>query len=134
VIITSLLGFQVLVSEKKNVGELVKVRQALLQERLISLVRLTAYTFFLLIYLLTYLLRGSTVLERPHLAGLLGRVISPSQGLYLQDSTTQKDADKHHALSGIRTHDPRVRAIKAHTSDRAARVTDFELPSLLLNS
>jgi hypothetical protein len=33
-----------------------------------------------------------------HMVGLLGRVISPSQGLYLHKSTTQKDADKHPCL------------------------------------
>jgi hypothetical protein len=30
-----------------------------------------------------------------HTAGLLGRVISPSQGLYLHRTPQQKDADKH---------------------------------------
>jgi hypothetical protein len=33
-----------------------------------------------------------------HTVGLLGRVISPSQGLPTQSNTTQKDADKHPCL------------------------------------
>jgi hypothetical protein len=53
-----------------------------------------------------------------HMVGLLGRVISPSQGLYLHRTTpTQKDADKHPCLerdSNPRSqqttgHDPRLR-------------------------
>jgi hypothetical protein len=38
---------------------------------------------------------------------LVGRGISPSQGLYLSTEHTHRDI---HALSGIRTHDPNVRA------------------------
>jgi hypothetical protein len=41
-----------------------------------------------------------------HSVGLLGRVISPSQGHYL----TQRINTDIHASSGIRTHDPSVRA------------------------
>jgi hypothetical protein len=47
--------------------------------------------------------------------GLLGRVISSSQGLYLF-TNTEKNTHTHtqtlniHALSGIRTHDPGFRA------------------------
>jgi hypothetical protein len=33
-----------------------------------------------------------------HMVGLLGRVISPSQGLYLHRTTQHKDADKHPCL------------------------------------
>jgi hypothetical protein len=41
--------------------------------------------------------------------GLLGWVISPSQGLYL-NTGQHKLTPNIHALSGIRTHDPSVRA------------------------
>jgi hypothetical protein len=41
--------------------------------------------------------------------GLLGRVISPSQGLYLNKGQ-HKDTVNINALSGIRTHDHSVRA------------------------
>jgi hypothetical protein len=36
----------------------------------------------------------------------------------MQDNTTQKDGDKHSALSGIRTKDVRAQAIKAYVSVR----------------
>jgi hypothetical protein len=45
--------------------------------------------------------------------GLLGQVISPSQGLYLHTGQHKHRINTHtdmHALSGIRTHDPSVRA------------------------
>jgi hypothetical protein len=46
--------------------------------------------------------------------GLLGRGISPSQGLYLHTEQYKHRINAHntdiHALSGIRTHDPSVRA------------------------
>jgi hypothetical protein len=46
--------------------------------------------------------------------GLLGRVISPSQGLYLNTGQHKQNKRIHtpniHALSGIRTHDPSDRA------------------------
>jgi hypothetical protein len=48
-----------------------------------------------------------------HTAGLLGRVISPSQGRYLHTGQHKHRINAHrhtHASSGIRTHDPRVRA------------------------
>jgi hypothetical protein len=59
-----------------------------------------------------------------HMVGLLGRVISPSQGLY-QRRTTQhrKMRTNIHALSGIRTHDPSNQPAKTLTSDRTATVT-----------
>jgi hypothetical protein len=42
-----------------------------------------------------------------HMVGLLGRVISPSQGLYLHRAAQhRKTRTNFHALSGIRTHDP----------------------------
>jgi hypothetical protein len=59
--------------------------------------------------------------------GLLGRVISPSQGLYLH-RTTQTNI---HALSGIRTHDPSNQPAKTHASDRTATVTGY-IPLLTL--
>jgi hypothetical protein len=45
--------------------------------------------------------------------GLLGRVISPSQGRYLHTGQHKHRINAHtdiHALSGIRTYDPSVRA------------------------
>jgi hypothetical protein len=46
--------------------------------------------------------------------GLLGRGMSPSQGLYLHTEQHKHRISAHntnnHALSGIQTHDPRVRA------------------------
>jgi hypothetical protein len=59
-----------------------------------------------------------------HTVGLLGRVISPSQGLYLYRTTQhRKPRTNIHALSGIRTHDPRNQPVKTHASDRTATVT-----------
>jgi hypothetical protein len=61
-----------------------------------------------------------------HMVGLLGRVISPSQGLYLHRKTQhRKTRTNIHALSGIRTHDPRNQPAKTHASDRMATVTDY---------
>jgi hypothetical protein len=46
-----------------------------------------------------------------HLVGLLGRGIGPTQGLYLHRITQHRKTRTHmHASSGIRTHDPSVRA------------------------
>jgi hypothetical protein len=86
---------------------------------------------------LFFLSCGSTVLLDPgrltyrrflepfrHMVGLLGRVISPSQGLYLHRTTQHgKTRTNIHALSGIRTHDPRNQPAKTHASDRTATVT-----------
>jgi hypothetical protein len=59
-----------------------------------------------------------------HMVGLLGRVISPSQGLYLHRTTQhRKTRTNIHALSGIRTHDPSNQPVKTHASDRTATVT-----------
>jgi hypothetical protein len=45
--------------------------------------------------------------------GLLGRRISPSQGRYLHRTTqTELTYTDIHASSGIRTHDPSVRAVE----------------------
>jgi hypothetical protein len=53
-----------------------------------------------------------------HMVGLLGRVISSSQGLYLHRTTQhRKTRTNIHTLSGIRSS---VRAIKALASVRAA--------------
>jgi hypothetical protein len=54
----------------------------------------------------------SFVISFTQTVGLLGRVISPSQGRYLHRTTqTQNNAHMNiHALNGIRTHDPGVRA------------------------
>jgi hypothetical protein len=80
---------------------------------------------------------GSTVLLDPgrltyrrffelfrHMVGLLGRVISPSQGLYLHRTTQRRKTRTNiHDLSGIRTHDPSNQPAKTHASDRTATVT-----------
>jgi hypothetical protein len=79
--------------------------------------------------------RGSTVLLDPgrltyrrflelfrRMVGLLGRVISPSQGLY-SHRTTQHRKTNIHALSGIQTHDPSNQPAKTHASDRTATLT-----------
>jgi hypothetical protein len=56
--------------------------------------------------------------------GLLGRVISPSQGLYLHKTTQhRKTRTNIHALGWIRTHDPSNQPAKTHASDRMATVT-----------
>jgi hypothetical protein len=58
-----------------------------------------------------------------HMVGLLGRVISPSQGLYLQRTTQhRKTRTNIHALSWLRTHDPSNQPTKTHASDRTATV------------
>jgi hypothetical protein len=59
-----------------------------------------------------------------HMVWLLGRVISPSQGLYLHRTTQhRKTRTDIHALSRIRTHDPSNQLAKTHASDRTATVT-----------
>jgi hypothetical protein len=59
-----------------------------------------------------------------HMVGLLGRVISPSQGLYLHRTTHQgKTMTNIHALSEIRTHDPSNQPAKTHALNLTATVT-----------
>jgi hypothetical protein len=59
-----------------------------------------------------------------HMVGLLGRVISPSHGLYLHRTTQhRKTRTNIHASSGIRTHDLSNQLAKTHASDRTATVT-----------
>jgi hypothetical protein len=59
-----------------------------------------------------------------HMVGLLGRVISLSQGLYLHRTIKhRKTRTNIHALSGTRTHDPSNQLAKTHASDRTATVT-----------
>jgi hypothetical protein len=66
------------------------------------------------------------------MVGLLGRVISPSQGLYLHRITQhRKTRTNIHALSGIRTHDLSDQPAKTHASDRTATVTGLLLPKTL---
>jgi hypothetical protein len=56
-----------------------------------------------------------------HMVGLIERVISPSQGLYLHRTTQHRKTRKNiHALSGIRTHDPSIQEAKTHALDLAA--------------
>jgi hypothetical protein len=58
------------------------------------------------------------------MVGLLGRVISQSQGLYLHRTTQhRKTRTNIYALSGILTHDPSNQPAKTHASDRIATVT-----------
>jgi hypothetical protein len=55
----------------------------------------------------------SSVIFSTQTVGLLGRVINPSQGRYLHTGQHKHRINAHtdvHALSGIRTHDPSVRA------------------------
>jgi hypothetical protein len=59
-----------------------------------------------------------------HMVGLLGRVMSPSQGLHLHRTTQhRKTRTNIHALRGIRTHEPSNQLAKTHASDRTATVT-----------
>jgi predicted component of type VI protein secretion system len=63
-----------------------------------------------------------------HMVGLLGRVISPLQDLYLHRTTQHRKTRKNiHALSGIRTHDLSNQPVKTHASDRTATVTGKKL-------
>jgi len=51
-----------------------------------------------------------------HSVGLLGRGISPTQGLYLHRTAQHRKTRTHiHVPSGIRTHDPSVRAVEDST-------------------
>jgi hypothetical protein len=60
--------------------------------------------------------------------GLLGRVISRSQSLYLHRTTQHRKMRTNiHTLSGIRTHDPSNQPAKIHASDRTATGTGFFL-------
>jgi hypothetical protein len=53
-----------------------------------------------------------------HMVGLLGRVISPSRGLYLHRTTQhRKTRTNIHVLSEIRIHDPSNQPAKTHDSD-----------------
>jgi hypothetical protein len=63
-----------------------------------------------------------------HMVELLGRVISPSQGLNLHRTTQhRKTRTNIHALRGIQTHDPSNQPAKTHASDRTATVTTLPL-------
>jgi hypothetical protein len=69
-----------------------------------------------------------------HLVGLLGRVISRSQGLYLHRTTQHRRTRTNiHALSGIRTHDPSNQPVKTHASDSTATVTGIKFFCLYNN-
>jgi hypothetical protein len=66
------------------------------------------------------------------MVGLLGRVISPSQGLYLHRTMQhRKTRTNIHALSGIRTHDPSNQPAKTHASDRTTTVQMAKIISLV---
>jgi hypothetical protein len=63
------------------------------------------------------------------MVGLLGRVISPAQGLYLHRTAQHRKTRANiHALSGIRTPDPSNQPAKTHASDRTATVTGSLCP------
>jgi hypothetical protein len=56
-----------------------------------------------------------------HLAGLLERVISPSQGLCLHSTAQHRKMRTNiHAFNGIRTHDSSIQTAETHALDRAA--------------
>jgi hypothetical protein len=59
------------------------------------------------------------------LVGLLGRVISPSQDRYLNTGQHKHRINAHtgiYTLSGIRTHDPSVRASEARAAILGASI------------
>jgi hypothetical protein len=65
-----------------------------------------------------------------HMIGLLGRVISSSQCLYLhRKNTTQKDEDKHPCLKQDSNPRSSVGAHKVRASDRAGNGSAFALIS-----
>jgi hypothetical protein len=70
--------------------------------------------FFFLIFLMLFSGVGFFFLLMDpfrHLVGVLGRGISPAQGLYLHRTTQHRETQTHiHAPSRIRTCDPNVRA------------------------
>jgi hypothetical protein len=72
------------------------------------------------------------------MVGLLERVISPSQGLYLHRTTQHRKTRKNiHAFSGVRTHDPSNQLAKIHASDCTATVTgqcNFSIVNMLRGS
>jgi hypothetical protein len=75
--------------------------------------RIAGVTVSLSLWLYSHLDLGrlSCFLIYTQAVGLLGRGISPSQGRYLHRTTqTQNKRTDIHVLSGIRTHDPSVRA------------------------
>jgi hypothetical protein len=62
-----------------------------------------------------------------HMVGLLGRVISSSQGLCLHRTTQHRMTRTNiHVLSGIRIQDPSNQPAKTHTSDCTATVTGIK--------
>jgi hypothetical protein len=66
--------------------------------------------------------------------GLLGRVISPLQGRYLHTGQHKHRIKAHtdiHALSGIRTHDPSVRANEDSSCLRPCGPCDRDVEQLL---
>jgi hypothetical protein len=70
------------------------------------------------------LMRGFETVFVRQLVGLLGRGVVPSQGLYLHRiAQHRKTKTIIHTLNGIRTHDPRIQAVKPHDTDRPATVT-----------
>jgi hypothetical protein len=62
------------------------------------------------------------------MAGLLGRVISPSQGLCLYKTAQhRKTRTNIHAVSGIQTRDRSVQAANTHVLDSATTEIDVEI-------
>jgi hypothetical protein len=84
------------------------------------------YCFFLISYGLGLVACSSSelllkIMNHRQMAGLLGRVINTSQGLYLHRTTQHRNTGTNvHALSGIRTHDPEY--------ERSSRAPQTVLP------
>jgi hypothetical protein len=95
----------------------------------VFIIRFPSYFFFLWLYSPFWTLAALHIggfLNYLDVIGLLGRVISSSQGLYLHRTTQhRKTWTNIHAFRGIRTHDPSNQPAKIHASDRTATVTGF---------
>jgi hypothetical protein len=76
-------------------------------------------------FLLFFLIISQTV-------GLLGRVIGPSQGRYL-NIEKRIHTPNIHALSGVRTHDPSVRASQDSSCLRPRGYCDLPLQTYFTN-
>jgi hypothetical protein len=69
---------------------------------------------------------NSQIMNHWHTVGLLGRVISSSQGLYLHRTTQQRQTRTNiHALSGIRTRDPVYERLRP--APQTTRPPDWQL-------
>jgi hypothetical protein len=67
----------------------------------------------------------SEIMNHQHMVGLLGRVISSSQGLYLHRTTRDRETRTNiHTLSGIRSRDPVYE--RSRPAPQTARATGSE--------